>query len=153
VIRASAWLMAVGLPVALPAVLTVREAYATITLPQVAVFIEPPPSFNPASELQGATQSQVARLFTMSTASTVTAAGVFCVRYRYSPRLSYVLHYRQGTVESIWLTEDGFVPYRCEGILVRESRIPMQSWLPTAAFGHESRCGCPPGPYTTCAVP
>jgi hypothetical protein len=160
VIRVGASLIAVALHVLLPAVLAVVHAYAKVELPEVAVppmfrevYIEPLESFSPLSLLQGATESEVARVCRVRAVGIVRPQTDVCVRYQYSARLSYILLFRNGVVDSMWLTEDAFVPYRCERIVVKTIHIPPQPWLPSQALRQRSGLGCAPADETVCSAP
>jgi hypothetical protein len=157
VIRVTAWLVAAALHLGVPAALGLRWVYADAGLPAVPprliVEVWPIDWFNPLSLLQGATEPQVARFFGSSEVPRKTSLRLGCVRYQYSPRLSYTLLFRSGTVESMWLTEDGFIPYLCERALVGTVKVAPRPWYPSEAARLTSGCGCPTLRASTCEAP
>jgi hypothetical protein len=157
VIRATAWFVAAALHVGVPAALGLRWVYADAGLPAVPprliVEVWPIDWFNPVSLLQGATEPQVVRFFGSSEISRDTGLRPKCVRYQYSPHLSYTLLFRSGTVESMWLTEEEFIPYLCERILVATVKVAPRPWYPSEAPRYPSGCDCSSWSASTCSVP
>ena len=76
----------------------------------------------------------------------------WCVRYKYSARLSYTLLFREGVVQSVRLTEGHYTPQSCEGILVRSVEVQARDWYDSAPPPRKNRCGCPPWGASSCAV-
>jgi len=158
-IRFVAWSIAVLLHFGLPIVGGLGWVFAASDLPEVPrwghgdVFVFPMERFNPLSLVQGSTEAEVDILFGLRPAQGEQHREDRCVRYEFRPRLSYTLLFRHGLAESMWLTEEGFVPYLCEGILVRSVKVTARPWYPTEAPRHSSACGCPQQRSSTCRVP
>ncbi len=136
-IRAAAWLIAAGLHVAVPFGGVLAYNLLDRELPPVQgrtcwgwAWIE---QLNPLSLAQGATETEVDALFGVRSARTEKLQRDRCVRYEYSPRLSYTVLFRRGVAESMWLTEEGFVPHLCEAILDRRVKVAARRWYPSEA--------------------
>ena len=131
-LRPLAWLTAVALHVAVPVLAVLGYAFADSELPPEAfrrtICVSPLEQLNPLSLAQGATEVEVDALFGVRSARVAPKQSSWCVRYQYSSGLSYTLLFQQGVVESMWLTEGVFVPYLCEGILVRTVNAPVRPW-------------------------
>jgi hypothetical protein len=108
---------------------------------------------NPLSLVQGATEREVDALFGASSAEAAHRQQDFCVRYQFLPQLSYTLLFRHRVAESIWLTEGDFVPYLCDGILVRTIRVLPKPWYPSQAPRNGRSSGCYVGDAAPCEVP
>jgi hypothetical protein len=153
VIRAIAWLIAIGIHVTLPVGGFVVYALGE-SLPPLPiggdVFFPPPMQLNPLSLAQGATEAEVDTLFGVRSGS-FRRLHHTCVGYQYSPRLSYVMLFREGVVQTMWLAEDGVTPYLCEGILTRTVQVRPRPWLPPELPRPASECGCPPWNSLSCS--
>ena len=158
-IRSVAWSIAVLLHCGLPVVGGLGWAFAASGLPEVPpwrhvdIFVFATDFFNPLSLAQGSTEAEVDVLFGVRPAPSEVHLEDRCVRYEFRPHLSYTLLFRRGVADSIWLTEDGFVPYLCDGILVRSVKVGARPWYPTEAPRQSAQCGCPPQRSSTCHVP
>ncbi len=151
-IRAAAWLVASGIHLGVP--IGGFIAYALVnSLPPERIggdpFFPPRLQLNPLSLVQGASEAEVDALFRVSPGRSQSSR-TRCVRYQYSPRLSYVVLFQHGVVETMWLEEGGFTPYPCEGILSRTVHVRLQPWLPAEPPRPDRECGCPPLMSLTC---
>ena len=153
-LRALAWFIAAALHLAAPAVAILGYAFADSALPpepfRHIICVFPIDQLNPLSLAQGATEPEVDALFGVRSTQARRQQPDWCVRYQYSPSLSYTLLFRHGAVDSMWLTEGAFVPYLCEGILVKSVHVPLRSWYPSEAPRYTTRCRCSPGDVFTC---
>jgi hypothetical protein len=122
------------------AVLDMRRSDFQAIRGTICVF--PIERLNPLSLAQGATEAEVDALFGVRPTRVTRQQPSWCVRYQYSSGLSYTLLFRQDAVDSMWLTEGAFVPYLCEGILVRTVNAPLRSWYPSEAPRYTRGCGC-----------
>ena len=153
--RSLAWLVSVGIHLATP--LGAFVGWALVApLPAKPVWGDFVPDtrvqLNPISLAQGATEAEVDALFGVLSGGP-RGSESRCVRYRYLPRLSYVMLFRGGVVESIWLEEGASTPYVCEGILRRTVLVRALPGLPTELARPAAECGCPPFHSPTCRVP
>ena len=156
--RAAAWLIAAVLHVVLPLGAAVRYAFVEPELPpeffRGDIFLIPAiESFNPVSLAQGATESEVDLLFGAPLGQKAYGVRDSCVRYQYSPHLSYMLLFRHGTVETIWLTEDASVPHPCEGMVARTVEVAPRPWYPSEVPRDTEERGCAWMGLWTCAAP
>ena len=156
-LRPLAWFTAVALHVAVPVAALLGYAFADSELPAEAfrgtICVFPIEQLNPLSLAQGATEAEVDALFGVRPTRVARQQPSWCVRYRYSSRLSYTLLFRHDAVDSMWLTEGAFVPYLCEGILVRTASAPFRSWYPSEAPRYTRGCGCASGDMSPCEGP
>ncbi len=143
-IRGMAWVAAIVLHFGVPAVGALGWVFAASDLPTVPpwrhIDVWPIDPFNPLSLAQGSTEPEVDALFGIAPARRAPSGSDRCVRYQYSPRLAYVMLFREGTVDAMWLTEDGFIPYLCKRILVRTVRVPARAWYPVEGRRRTTRC-------------
>jgi hypothetical protein len=148
VTRLSAYLISMLLHLGMPFLILLGFAFADSELPAQyvpgCILVDPIESLNPLSLLQGATEPEVDEFFGAQSTSTRRRPPDWCVRYKYSPRLSYALLFRHGRVESIRLTQEDLTPYSCEGILVRTVEVARRDWYPSAMPPRRSPPGCPP---------
>jgi len=155
--RSIPWFTAAALHVAAPVVAVLGYAFAEAELPpepfRGVICVFPIEQLNPLSLAQGATESEVDALFGVRSTPAPRQQHDWCVKYQYSRSLSYTLLFRQGTVDSMWLTEGVFVPYLCEGIVVRTVRVPLRSWYPSEASRQTRECGCSPSDLAPCGGP
>jgi hypothetical protein len=155
--RSIGWLIAIALHVAVPVVAVLGYAFAEAELPpeglRRTICVFPIQQLNPLSLAQGATEVEADALFGVSSTPAPRPKQAWCVRYQYSSRLSYTLLFRRGAVDSMWLTEGEFVPYSCEGIVVRTVRVVARSWYPSEAPTRASACGCSAADLSPCEEP
>jgi hypothetical protein len=155
--RSIGWLIAIVLHVAAPLVAALGFAFAEAELPPQSlrrtICVFPIEQLNPLSLAQGATEAEADALFGVSSTPAPRPEQAWCVRYQYSSSLSYTLLFRRRTVHSIWLTEGAFVPYSCEGILVKTVGVAARSWYPSEVPRHASACGCSAADLSPCGGP
>jgi hypothetical protein len=155
-IRPSAYAISTLLHVVAAFLLVYGYAFAEADLPpriiRGCILVDSLDKLNPLSLLQGSTESEVDAFFGARVDRARVRPQAWCVRYKYSPRLSYTLLFRDGVAQSVRLTDGHYIPVSCEGILVRSVEVQAQDWFDPAPPPRTNRCGCPPWGASSCAA-